>query len=184
MDIPVSNSPQATKRRFWPWLIVILILVGLGFFAWTNFKNSAQKVENSKTVTKQGAPKKDLSVPPAVTVTKKQVETAKLPSGLPSDVPIEAGAKILQNYTATTSDGKIQATRIFETSKSLDDNAKVYTDYLVKNNWKITTKTTIERLRSIAAVKGDLYININIGENSVTKVRTVDISILQTVGTK
>lgn len=109
-------------------------------------------------------------------VQKTDVDFSKAPEKFPSDVPIESGARLTQNYNATTPDGKLQATRSFETTQSLDANLVKYTDFLKSNGWDIQATTNDPTYKMVYGVKGVDSLLISIDENKVNKIKTVSIS--------
>lgn len=111
-------------------------------------------------------------------VAKKEVAANQAPSGFPSDVPIEAGATIIQNYEADVSDGRHQATRVFQSSKTVAQNYQLYLDFLTKNGWTVSNKSETETIASLYAVKAGSELTVSITKNSVTGVVTVDLSAL------
>ena len=108
-----------------------------------------------------------------------QVDTSKLPDSFPTDIPLESGAKVEQNYNASVS-GKIQATRIFVSAKSLSENFTLYKTWLTKNGWKIDATLDQPSLKVLVASKGSEMINITINANQQTKENTVNISYTTT----
>ncbi len=94
----------------------------------------------------------------------------------PEDVPIENGAKITQNYNATSPDGRFQATRTFETTKTLDENFKIYLGYFEKNNWEINASLDQENYKMIYAYKDRGFMQISMSSNAVSGIKVVDIS--------
>jgi hypothetical protein len=125
---------------------------------------------------KGGAP---VAAKPAFKVEKKEIDLSKLPDKFPADIPQEKGAKVVQNYTATTNDGRFQATRVFETAKTLDENVKIYSDYMDKQGWVAGTATNTKTLRVVNGTKGDLTLQVTVNENSATKTKTVNITVTQ-----
>jgi preprotein translocase subunit SecB len=109
-------------------------------------------------------------------VVKKDVDVAKLPDRFPSDIPLEADAKVDQNFTAQTQNGQYQATRVFQTTKTLDENYKIYSAYLKSAGWTTIANVDQDKLKVLGAKKGDAFLQININENSVNKIKTVSIS--------
>lgn len=89
---------------------------------------------------------------------------------------MESGAKIVQNYNATTNTGLFQATRVFETSKSLDENLKIYSDFINKNGWKLISSLNQANIKALAAQKNKGNLQITLSENTQTKVKTVSIT--------
>lgn len=102
-----------------------------------------------------------------------------LPELLPDNLPLEKDATITQNFSAKSKDGSIQATRAYETSKTLAENLQLFTKYLKDNGW--TIKSTLDNLnyKKVSGAKGNTTIQISISENSVSKIKTVTISMVQ-----
>lgn len=115
---------------------------------------------------------------PQIKIEKTIVDSAELPELFPKDIPIEKDAKITQNYNATSPDGRFQATRAFETKKTLDENLKIYQDYFKKNKWEVqSTLDTDANYKMIFAVKLPYQVQISMNKNTTTGVKTVDISL-------
>lgn len=112
-------------------------------------------------------------------VTQKDLPVTQVPEKFPVNVPIEEGATILQNYNATAADGRFQATRTFETKKSLDANFTIYENYLKANNWKIETTLNQPEYKLLVGTNGNTQLQISLSENTVDKVKTVDISLTE-----
>lgn len=111
-----------------------------------------------------------------IQIVKKEVDKAKAPEKFPSDIPIEAGAVITQNYNATAPDGRFQATRVFETKKTLAENLTIYKDYLEEDNWKVASTVNLENYKMVFGSKGKAQLQVSIDQNSESKVKTVSIS--------
>src|SRR5688572_25742188 len=114
--------------------------------------------------------------PAEVRIDKKDLDASQLPEKFPADLPLEAGAKVTQNYNITTDDGRFQATRTFETSKTLEENVKIYTDYFNKNGWQAGTAIDNKDSKVLSATKGGSSLQIAISQNPVTQIKTVNIS--------
>lgn len=112
-------------------------------------------------------------------ITRTEVPADQVPEGFPSEVPIEAGAKITQNFEADLSSGSHQSTRAFESKKTVAQNYALYTDFLTKNGWAITAKSESADLSSIFAEKNDSQLAVNISRNKLTSVVTVDLSFVK-----
>jgi hypothetical protein len=74
-------------------------------------------------------------------VDKKVLAASQLPKGFPSNLPVEAGSTILQNYEATANDGRLQSTRVMTTKKTLAQAVKIYSDFYSKLGWDIVPTT-------------------------------------------
>lgn len=115
----------------------------------------------------------------AAGIQKTEVDHSKLPDKFPADIPIEQGATVTQNYNSTIGDGLFQATRVFETKKSLAENFKLYQDVLTKNGYIIGVNDTVDQpsAKAISARKGNTQVQITIEENQVSHIRTINISV-------
>ncbi|TSD02174.1 MAG: hypothetical protein Athens071424_177 [Parcubacteria group bacterium Athens0714_24] len=111
-------------------------------------------------------------------ITINQVPVDKAPEKFPDDIPIEAGARILQNYNASSPDGRFQATRVFESAQTLDENLAIYKNYFTKNGWTITNEIKDQpNIRYISAAKDKTRAQATIRENATTKIVSVDVSV-------
>lgn len=113
-------------------------------------------------------------------ITKTEVPSTDLPTKFPSDIPIEEGAKVLDNYNAQTPDGRFQATRTFETNKTLAANLKLYSDYLKQEDWTVQAVVDQAAYKMVVGMKDKQQLQISIDENSSSKVKTVTISLTET----
>lgn len=118
--------------------------------------------------------------PPEAVVGKTNVDFSKLPERFPTNIPMESGAKLTQNYNATTPTGQFQATRTFETKQTLVANQTLYTDFLKKDGWAIKGTTDNPTYKMVMGVKGKQALLIAINEYQVTKIKTVSISFSET----
>lgn len=119
--------------------------------------------------------KKPVSVQPAQ-VEKTNVEFTKLPEKFPTNIPLEKDSRVIQNFNTTTPDGQFQAVRTFETAKSLDENLKLYTDFLKKEGWQIVATVDKPAYKMITGQLGSKFISISIDDNKVTEKKSVSIS--------
>lgn len=55
-----------------------------------------------------------------------QLDKIDVPAGLPQNLPMEQGSKVVQNYESTTNDGRKQSTRIVTSSKQPSQALDVY----------------------------------------------------------
>jgi hypothetical protein len=114
--------------------------------------------------------------PTPLVVVKKTLDNTQVPENIPQDLPKESSDQIFQNYVAKTEDGRVQGTRSYEIKNSLSDAYANFQTYFSQNGWKVTSKLDQSSLKSITAVKGQTQLQVNIVENSVTKIRTVNIN--------
>lgn len=98
------------------------------------------------------------------------VKPAELPKGMPSDLPIETGAKILNNFNATAPNGQVQATRTYLSAKAVQTNYDIYKSYLTAHKWSIVTEVKDPKhpeILSIFARNAKGTISITIQKNNV-----------------
>lgn len=112
-----------------------------------------------------------------VSVVRTEVDTRELPKDFPQDLPLEANAVVTQNYTAVVNNSTQQASRTYESSKSLADNYKLYQTYLQDHDWLLVSQVEQNGYDSLTGLKDGKTIQILISENSGTKVIVVDLSI-------
>lgn len=157
-------------------LYILLVLILLGALGFVSYKYYLlQKVVSPKTSEQQK------SGPPEQVkeITKKDIDASKAPDRFPVDVPIEAGAKITQNYNAQAPDGRYQATRVFETNKTLDENFKIYQDYLKQKDWEIKSTENKENYKMLFGSKTGQQLQISIDYNKDFKISTVSLTYTQ-----
>lgn len=85
---------------------------------------------------------------------------------------------IVQNYEADISDGRHQATRVFESAKTVAQNYQLYLDFLTEDGWEAQNKSQAETVASLYAVKTGSELTVSITKNAVTGAVTVDLSAL------
>ncbi len=127
---------------------------------------------------RQGSQSKNNQTPifkPTITA----VANDKLPSKFPADIPIEASAKITENYNASTTSGGFQATRVFESTKSPADNLKIFQAYFRTNGYTVQDPIVVQNYTSVLGTKGKTQIKVSMTENASTKTTTVNISLVE-----
>ncbi len=165
---PKSTNPKKSKKTFLEIAGTVAAIVVAVFIIQSVWVNK-QKPSSNKPTGEQA--------PTTLKVQKTEVPTSQLPQQFPSDIPIESGAKIVQNYNASAEDGRFQATRVFETKKTLSANYTLYKDFFSKNGWTVLTTLDQPTLKVVSAKKNNANAQVTINENSVTKIKTVDISV-------
>lgn len=149
-------------------VLVVIVLLLSGFIAFNHW-------QKKRLINKGNSTQKELNV------VKKDLAFNKNPEQFPTNIPIEEGAEITQNYNATTADGRLQATRAFITNKSLADNLKIYQDYFKTNDWKVIATVDQDVYKMILGSKDNTQIQVSVNENSISKVKTVDISMTKSL---
>lgn len=109
-------------------------------------------------------------------IVKTEVDKTKDPQKFPAGVPIETGAKITQNYNATAPDGRFQATKAFETAKTLADNFTLYQKYMKDSGWDIQSTVNQDNYKALFGVKGSTNLQVSMNNNTNLKIKTITIS--------
>lgn len=112
-----------------------------------------------------------------VVFTKNDVNLGQDPDGFPAGIPIEAGVKVLQNYNATTSDGRTQATKVLETKRTSTENSKIYTEYAKSAGWKVLSQDIKPDSMVLYATKDDNRLQIFMTKDNTSNVNTLSISV-------
>jgi 16S rRNA C967 or C1407 C5-methylase (RsmB/RsmF family) len=111
-----------------------------------------------------------------IKVTKTEKAPTELPDKFPKDIPMETGAKVVQNYNATTEDGRFQATRVFESKKTIDENLKIYEEYLKTSKYTLDPVVSVNNYKAVSGKKLNAQLQISLDYNTNTKISTVSIN--------
>lgn len=107
-----------------------------------------------------------------------QVPVHSLPDGFPTDFPQDIEEVVLQNNIATLGGGKIQATRQIQSTKNLNENYRLYKNYLEKHGWSFQyLDAASESVRTIFAVSKGKEMNVVMSKNA-TGVVMVDATLV------
>ena len=115
-------------------------------------------------------------LPPPLHIVKNKLDAKQTPDNIPADLPQETGAKVIQNYNGKTEDSRVFSKRTYETAKSLADNYSIFQKYFTSHGWQIISHLDLPATKSLTAAKNGAQLQINMTENSVTKVKTVNIN--------
>lgn len=107
------------------------------------------------------------------------VEKSKLPNKFPSDLPQEVGAVVTQNFNATGQDGTYNATREFESSKTLAQNITTYTKYLKDNDWEIKATIDQSTIKMVMGKKENQTLQIVAAVNPTKEVNVITITLTE-----
>ena len=165
-----AHATHPSRNKFL-WLIGFLVLLFIIVLA----------VKYSKIKLRDSSDKQDVIDQSAIVgqVSKKTIPDNQMPEYFPNDIPQESGSKITENFNTTTRDGRKQATRSFETKKSLADNKKIYEDYFTKSGWEIVSRVDQDSAKALTASKGKWQLQVAITENTLTKVKYVDLNLVE-----
>lgn len=115
---------------------------------------------------------------------KQDVSQNQMPRGMPSNLPVEAGAKILENSNSTTSNNALQATRVFESKKTLTDNFAIYEKFLKDNNWTIVTRVNDANNKVLSGRNGQSTLQFSMDQDPELKVVKVSIYYVEPIGSQ
>lgn len=158
-------DPQNSKSVYYGIAaIVILLVVFAGVYFFVLAPRNPQQPAGQPTGIKANVSKKD-------------VDTKILPDNFPSTIPLEASAKITQNYNASSVDGRVQATRAFDSKKTILENDAIYTSFFTNDKWKVTHTFDKPDLKVIVASKDNQFVQIKIQKTTSTQTPSnVEIS--------
>ncbi len=91
-------------------------------------------------------------------------------AGFPTDIPVEAGATVIQSSSTTNSAGQTVATYEFISKKTIVDNFMIYKNSLPPNRWAISIMQDLVAKKIIDATKGDVQAKITISKNTSNQV--------------
>ncbi len=155
-------------KKYWAPLLILVLLVIITVAAKVLPKRQA--VPNSAS--KPSASSQAQTPPPMPQVA--AVPPAKVPPGLPANLPWEKGATILQNFTAKDPvSGKTQSTREYVSAKSLDDNFSVYQKYLKDNGWTVVSGISQPTIKNLSAAKAGARLDVTISKTPDNKVTVI-----------
>ncbi len=113
-------------------------------------------------------------------VDKKELNTTQVPSGFPADFPVEPGSRIVKNYEATTSDGRLQSTRSLTTNKTLEQAAQSYADYFIDLGWtEVESQNPDSNTSNSLLRRKDNILLIVARNNPATKEKTVEVTLTE-----
>jgi hypothetical protein len=113
------------EKRFWTWvaIAVVLIVLAICVIFWNIHQAKKAAVESAVVA---------------------DVPAGQLPGGFPSNIPIEKGALIVSNFNAAIQNGQFQATRSFNSFKTVAQNISLYASFLANpaNGWAMAASST------------------------------------------
>lgn len=138
MENQEETKSTRTFFRNPAFVIAVLLLAALaaGVLMWQEWDKKSIQEENG-SIQKLPVQKPVVKTFPA----------DELPSGLPSDIPLEADAQVLRNerVTAEKVEGtEVQARRVFVSNRSVEENATLYLEYLTQNGWEVADSESPE----------------------------------------
>lgn len=156
-------------------LLVVAGVVGLGAIIAAGFYFSSSKNIN----------KYDKNEAKPFAIEKKELPAGDIPIGIPKNLPIEKGSEILQNYESTTTDGRIQSTRVSTTNVALEKAKNDYREFFISLGWTdIPTNVGDTNTATALLRQQDDVVTIVARNNVATKERTVEITVIQVIDKK
>ncbi|OHA79799.1 MAG: hypothetical protein A2V96_02070 [Candidatus Yonathbacteria bacterium RBG_16_43_6] len=137
--------------------ITIMLCVG-GYFYYTQFVQKELQISDEPKKTEYGT---------------------VAPQDFPQDFLSEVNTPLEQSYVLEYPNQK-QQTIVFETARSLEENQRIYTEYLQNNGWAITANSFDEKYVSFYASKEGAELNIVVFFDESVAKNKVSISVLNT----
>ncbi|PIR40046.1 MAG: hypothetical protein COV33_01735 [Candidatus Zambryskibacteria bacterium CG10_big_fil_rev_8_21_14_0_10_34_34] len=166
------NNEFGTKKSFVTikklavLFVVVIVIIIAGAVYWAKFR----QVEIERGI---------VIDPPTVIA----IDITKMPTGIPTDLPIEEDVQILQNFeTQEEGTNKFQSTRQYISKKSFGENVSVYSDYFFKNEeWSINSPIIGDDLVTFVAegVNGEEML-ISIGKTDLESQTVISINLIYT----
>jgi hypothetical protein len=103
------------NKKTWIILAGVILIIAGGLFLYSSNKNQSKVIP--------------------IEITTDQLAKADIPTGLPQNLPTEAGSKVLQNYESRTNDGRLQSTRQITSKKSAQTALSVYVQFFKDLGW-------------------------------------------------
>src|SRR3990167_221186 len=155
-------------------LIILVIIAAVIFLSiyWRHYQKS------SKNFQVQSLMQVELEAQPKVYKPAKTDFGNKIPPDFIQEIPIEKKAKIEQSYSFDYS-GQKQLTIVFESEKTIEQNRKIYSDFLANNQWSVVNNYFDKKIASLYGLKENKEINVTISFDELAKKTNVSISILE-----
>jgi hypothetical protein len=109
----------------------------------------------------------------------KGVSLTEGPAGLPENLPIEAGDKILENFEATAPGNRIQGTRKFTTNKTLDGALDTYISFFAKSSWVVADTKSDDISRSAILKRNEGILTIRVRDDQDLQKNVVEITLTE-----
>ena len=159
-----------TKNGNWIAILAFLVLAIVVVLFLVKSRGPNSPATNQQTQNQQGPP---------LALDIKDVNEKVVPEGLPSNLPMEAGAKVLQNYSGSNpANSDKYAIRVFVSNKTIQQNFEIYKKYASENGWAITSsvdQAAIPNVKSFSATKANAKLDVLISVNPDNQV-TVNIT--------
>jgi len=101
-------------------------------------------------------------------------QSDKLPAGFPSFIPIEKDAKITQNLSAVTPEGKNIAVREFVSAISMQKNYELYKKFLTDNGYLLENEISETEQKIVSGTKDGYRIRVRTYKTAEETLVTVN----------
>ena len=165
MEQNVGLETNSRKKFYWLIALLVVLLAGAAGF------KLAQKFS-------VGKPSGQPLVSQHDNVQKQEIPKDVLPTRFPADFPVEKDAVVEQNYSSVSDKGNFQATRSYKSTQSLNENEKIFTEYLKKNSWTVSATKKTSNLFVISAVKEYSQLIITVNSNAEDSSVNVDATLV------
>jgi len=148
-------TPGNKRLLEWGSIIIAVVLIAAGIVYYQHFYRPEPEVET-----------KDVSI-----------ET--LPAWFPADIPLETGAGVTANYTASAPGVPFQATRTFTSAASVAENIEKYRSFFSGNAWDIVAASSSEQYSFLIATSQsqNLQATVFVDGSSEATTSHVDITV-------
>lgn len=120
-----------------------------------------------------------LNRPQHLKVEKKELDAAYIPAGFPSTLPSEMGSTVLENFEASTPDGRKQYTRTVTTNKDIQERIRDFRVYFVNLGWREIENTQPNENTYSSLLKKDDNTLLISGYDSKANNKSVTISLTE-----
>ena len=115
-----------------------------------------------------------------------QLGKADIPDGLPKNLPVEVGSKVMQNYESTTNDGRKQSTRQITSKKEPKAALDEYIEFYQKLGYIGGYSEAASQAdgQQLAQMKKNQDLLTIVATPNADKSTTVEFTLIQAIQTK
>lgn len=168
---PIASADNGvTMNQAFKLVVVVAALLALLYVTILLSNKSQQRAVTVQQNTSQELPK---------AIVKESIDEQILPSLFPQDIPIEAGAEVVENSRVFAEGGMKQATRTFESKKTMTNNYNLYLSYLQNNDWVVVNQKNDTEQKLLRGKKGYQTLLITMDPNLSKETTTVILTITE-----